>query len=340
MAPPECEVLVIDQIGSHLKEENPELPIMPSDPALLVYTSGSTGQHKGVIHSHRGLLHDVQVKVDLMKISSSDKLSLLAWGTGQAIKVVFSALLTGATLKPFNLKREGIGHLAEWMIEEKITIHTLSAPICRSFLELLKGDEEFKDLRVLRTASDAIYPKDLLRMKSHFGPQCHFINALASNETGTICANVMNQESTVDKTRVPVGYANNDCSISLLDENGKQLPPGQIGSIAITSRYIAKGYWRQPLLTEQTFFKDPDDPDLVTFRSADLGRIRDDGALELLGRNDFQVKIRGYRVDTMEVEAALLEHDNIAEAVVHAYEPTPGEKRLTGYIVPSSLSDF
>jgi len=333
---PDCKALNINRIIEGVENDNVRLSILPTDPALLVYTSGSTGQPKGLIHSQQSLLHDILDKTNLMRISPRDRLSLLSWGTGQAIKLIFTALLNGASLYPYNLKREGVTHLAAWMIRERITLHTISAPICRSFLELLKGDETFPDLRVLRTASDTIYPEDIARMKKHFGPHCFYINALASNETGTICAFVMNNSTPTDMVRVPIGYPMGDIKIKLLDDDGDEIDGHEVGTITITGRHIACGYWRQPDLTRTAFSPDPDDPGIMTFRSGDLARIRPDGAIELCGRSDFQVKIRGYRVDTSEVEAALLEHENLVEAVVHPHESEHGEKRLVGYIVPRS----
>jgi amino acid adenylation domain-containing protein len=336
LAPPDCDVINIDQIKEEENDENPDLPVLPLDPALLVYTSGSTGQPKGLIHSQRNLLHDIMNKTNLMKISPSDRLSLLSWATGQAIKVIFCALLNGASLHLFNLKRDGVTHLAAWMKREKISLQTISAPLCRSFIEMLKGDEEFPDLRAIRMASDTVHPEDVTQLKEHFSPHCFFIHTLASIETGNVCALVMNQSTPANRARIPVGYPLEDIKIKLVDENDNRINGDEVGRIVITSRHITRGYWRRPDLTNASFVLDPVDSEIVTLRSNDLARKLPDGALELCGRSDFQVKIRGYRVETAEVEAALLEHENVIEAVVHADESLQSETRLVGYIVPKT----
>jgi len=334
LAPPDCTVISTDQFEEGVGSENSTLPVSPLDPALLVYTSGSTGNPKGLIHSQRTLLHDVMVKTNLMKISASDRVSILSWGTGQAIQLIFNTLLNGASLYPFNLKRKGVTHLAAWMKQEKITLHTVSAPICRIFLELLNGNEEFPDLRLFRTASDTVHPRDIAQMKLNFRSDCFFVNALASNETGIICANVMNQSSQIDTLRIPIGFPVKDTKVSLLNDASTAKNGNKSGAIAVTSRYIASGYWRQPDLTRIAFSRGSTDREVVTFRSGDIGRLLPNGSLELLGRNDFQVKIRGYRVDTTEVEAALLENKNVADAVVGSCENEQGDRRLVAYVVP------
>lgn len=334
LAPAGCSVINIDQLGEAGLDHNPALAVKPEFPALLIYTSGSTGEPKGVINSQQNLLYDIGSKTNLVRVSPSDRLSLLSWGTGQATKLIFTALLNGASLHLFNLKREGLTHLADWMLREGITVKTISAPVCRSFLELLTGDEGFPDVRVIRTASDAIYPGDIMRLKQYFGPRCYFVNALASTETGIVCAQVMNKMTTIESEKVPIGSPVKGVDVHLLDEHGQPAAADSAGTLSVRSRYIAHAYWRRPELTSKHFTADADKPGTRVFHSGDLARLRPDGVLEFCGRSDFRVKIRGYQVETGEVEAALLKHDNIAEAIVQACEFGQGEKRLVGYVVP------
>jgi acyl carrier protein len=145
----------------------------------------------------------------------------------------------------------------------------------------------------------------------------------------------MDKESHVNDTNVPVGYPLEDIEILLLDDNGKKVPFNEIGEISVKSRYLSPGYWRRPELTQATFSADPSGGDERTFRTGDLGVLLDDGCLLHRGRKDFQVKIRGYRIEVGEIEAALLNIDNIREAVVLLREDRSHDKYLVAYVVPS-----
>jgi acetolactate synthase-1/2/3 large subunit len=102
----------------------------------------------------------------------------------------------------------------------------------------------------------------------------------------------------------------------LIDENGRPVAAGEPGELVVRSRYISEGYWHRPDETAAAFQHDPEDPEQRAYRTGDLGRILSDGSLVFLGRRDHQVKIRGYRVEMWEVEATLLELDEVVEATV------------------------
>jgi len=134
---------------------------------------------------------------------------------------------------------------------------------------------------------------------------------------------------------VPVGYAVEDKEVILLDEGGCEVGVGQVGEIAVKSRYLAAGYWREPELTKARFLLDPNGGDQRIYLTGDLGRMEPDGCLFHLGRRDFQVKIRGYRVEVSEVEMALLEHAAVKEVAVASREVQSGDRRLVAYFVPT-----
>src|SRR5262249_38917724 len=135
---------------------------------------------------------------------------------------------------------------------------------------------------------------------------------------------------------VPIGYPPPDKQILILDEAGVPLPPGNVGEIAVCSRYIFSGYWRRPDLTTNAILPDPEGKGRRLYRLGDLGRLSEDGRLEYIGRRDYQVKIRGYRVEIGEVQAALHRIEAIKDAAVIARELQPGEKKLVAYVVLKS----
>ena len=103
----------------------------------------------------------------------------------------------------------------------------------------------------------------------------------------------------------------------------------------IRSRYLSPGYWQRSDLTKEAFSQDPDDSEKRLYRTGDLGRLWPDGLLEHLGRKDSRVKIRGYSVELLEVEQALLDLENINDAVVTSWEDHAGDLRLVTYLVPA-----
>ena len=126
-------------------------------------------------------------------------------GTGQAIQDIFSALLNGGTLCPWSIKSEGLNGLAEWLIQEGITVYHSAATVFRHFVRNLSGREEFPELRVIKLGSEQVSWKDVEAYKKHFSRHCILVNALSSSETKTIRQYVINKETQIEN-RVPVGY--------------------------------------------------------------------------------------------------------------------------------------
>lgn len=332
--------LSYDLLESGGSAENPDLELSSSAPAFLNYTSGSTGNPKGVAFCHGDVLHDLGRKTNLLKISFSDRLIIPTWATGQATKTALSALLNGASAHFFNLKREGVQGVSACIKLQGITVLTMPAPVLRSFLASLDEGESFPSVRLVRPVSDSIYPEDIGQMKGRFADSCTYVNALGSSETGSVCAFLMNdttslKEGALRRSGIPIGVPLSGVDATLLDDAGQRITGPGTGTISIRSQSVARGYWKNPSLTSTLFEYETGDSraDFRTFHSADLAERQVDGSLLFLGRNDFQVKIRGYRVDLGEVEAALLSHENVIEAVVDARKNSTGEKGLVGYFV-------
>ncbi|MFQ5853749.1 MAG: AMP-binding protein, partial [Candidatus Binatia bacterium] len=331
-----CRVVNYDDIDPDISDESLGLSISPDQYAWLLYTSGSTGQPKDVVQNHRNVLHFVMNYTNGIHICSDDRLSLLrhisAFG---AVRDILGALLNGATILPFDVRNEGIAHLANWLIREGITISFFGSPLFRYFLDNLTGEEEFPALRVIRLGSDSVRKKDVENFTKYFPPHCLLVNGLSSTETGTVRRYFIDKDTEILTSTVPVGYPVEDAEVLLLDEHGDEVDAAQVGEIAVKSRYLALGYWKRPDLTEAAFMEDPEDGTRRIYRMGDLGRMSPDGRLEHLGRKDFQVKIRGYRVEISEVEMALLNLDTIQDTVVLVREDRLGDQRLVAYVVPA-----
>jgi amino acid adenylation domain-containing protein len=336
LAPDVQDLINIDEIDSTLYVENPDLSIPPDAMAYILYTSGSTGQPKGVTHNHRNVLHDCMVYTNNLHFCSNDRLTLLHSCSFAASKhYLFGALLNGAANYPFDIKLEGLAPLSEWLIQEKITAYHSGVVVYRYFLDTLTGKEEFPDLRVIKLGSQQVSKKDVERYQKQFSAQCILLNALSSTEASTVRWYFINKATEINGDTVPVGHGVEDMEILLLDDDGKGVDINQTGEIAVKSRYLSPGYWRKPELTKAKFLLDRDGGDKRIYLTGDLGRMRPDGCLEHLGRKDFRVKIRGFTVEVAEVENTLRELDTIKEAVVVTQEVRPNDESLVAYVIPT-----
>jgi len=249
---------------------------------------------------------------------------------------VYSALLNGAALFPYDLAVKGFTPLAEWMRTNRITIFHTVATTFRCFLDTVAADATFPALRILRLGGEPINSEDVKRFQRHFSPHCVLVHAIGPTETFDIRRHFISQEWRSSDSKVPVGYAVPDKEVLLLDETGREVGTDQIGEIAVRSKYLALGYWRRPDLTAAAFIPDHRGGNQRLYLTGDLGVMRPDGCLIHMGRKDFQVKIRGYRIEVTEIEVALVGLDSIKAAVVHVQADDAGAQRVVAYVVPAA----
>lgn len=314
---------------------NPSISSSPAFSACVLYTSGSTGEPKGVVQNHRNLLHWTKVHTNNIHICPNDRLTMLQrYTVASCLHNVLGSLLNGASLHPFD-PRLGGAELVKWLIGEEITIYHSVVMVLRQIFDALSGTEEFSNLRVIRLSGMAITAGDVERYKQHYSAQCILLHVMGSTEAGTVPHFFIDHTTNFAGSAVPVGYSEEDSEIALLDENGAGVGIGEVGEIAVKSRYLAEGYWGQPRLTAAKFLPDPNGQNERIYLTGDLGQIGQDGCLFHLGRKDFQVNIRGFRVETGEVERTLLNHKAIREVVVTAQGDKFGDSRLVAYFVPT-----
>ena len=331
-----CQLLNIDELDPSSFVEEPDSHISPDSLAWILYTSGSTGQPKGVVQTHRNVLHDIMNYTNAFHICQADRLILLtSYSVVDTVRTMYGALLNGASLYPVDVKKDGLTHLADWLNHHQITIYRSFSTLFRHFIDTLDGDQQFPKLRLLYLCGEPVYRRDLELYKKQFSPDCIFVNGIGSTECLTYRWNLMDKKIQVNDNNVPVGYPLEDIEVLLLDDDGKEVAFNEIGEMSVRSRYLSPGYWRRPELSQVKFLSDPNGGDERIYRTGDLGLILDDGCLVHMGRKDFQVKIRGYRIEVGEIEAALLNIDNIKEAVVILREDRPRDRYLAAYIVPS-----
>ena len=291
LAQQELPVLNVDELNADIIPENLPSSLSPDTLAYIMFTSGSTGQPKGVCHTHRNVLHRVMGDTNVFRLCRDDRISLLSsCAFNASVGDIFGALLNGAALCPFDLKEEGLTHLAEWLTQEKITVYHSVPTLFRRLCGTLTGSEQFPTLRLVYLGGEPVYRKDVDLHKKHFSSDSVFINLLGITETHNITAYIIDKDSDLEGGLVPAGYVFADLEVLLLDENGASVAEG-FGEIAVRSSYLSPGYWNQPELTEVKFVRDVTG-DKRTYRTGDIGRMSADGCLDYLGLQKFQNPIR------------------------------------------------
>jgi amino acid adenylation domain-containing protein len=313
----------------------PGLVVSPDALAQVLFTSGSTGGHKGVMWTHRTLLHFSRRTTNDLFIHAGDRHSALrsvAFG-GWTLDLAFS-LLNGTSLHCYDPRTEGLHALGDWLEAEEITLYRSAASVFRTFASLLGGRDRCPRLRVSVVTAEPVHPREVELFTRHFSDAGWLCNELGLTEAGTVRSYFVDRGSGLPGDRVPVGYPVDDVDVVLLDAQGRMVEPGEVGEIVVRSRFLASGYWQAPELTAERFRPDPDGLAERMYFSRDLGTMDRDGCLVHHGRRDFQVKVRGHLVSVEQVEAELVSVPGVSTAAVTARADTHGETQLVAYVVP------
>jgi amino acid adenylation domain-containing protein len=309
----------------------------PDSLALLLYTSGSTGQPKGAMHTHRNVLVDVRNLTNGWGVSAEDRWLLhTSVSFANSVRTIFSSLLNGGSIYPYDIKATGFGELPNLLVTSEITIVRTVPTTFRDFMGTLKSDQKFPSVRVLSVGGEPMLRDDLHYFNRHFLGHCVLAHALGPTECLTVCWALIPHGTHITETKLPIGYPLKDKDVLVLDNNRRELSDGEVGELAVKSRYISLGYWRDPERTQSMFLPDPAGTAARIYLTGDLGMRRADGCLVHIGREDFQVKIRGFRIDVAEVEIALRAIEEVADAVVVGRQDEAGTQRLVAYFVPAT----
>jgi amino acid adenylation domain-containing protein len=332
---PNTPVINVESLISDLPSRNPPMTANPSSVLAIYYTSGSTGKPKGVMINHRVIQHSVYTRKSRLPVTPQDRYgNTFSISFVASMADIFFALLTGATLFPFNPKQEGLASMLEWLQTCQITYLKTTVGILREMAAQLPEGENFPHLRSFGIGGQSIHKSDVLAFQKIFSSRCQLVLNYSTTEAYWISDYTIDKYTPITWEIAPLGPGVEGKEILILDEHNQPVSVGQAGEIAVRSRYLSSGYWRDPDLTRKKFLPDPNGGDLITYLTGDRGRLRPDGMLEHLGRNDFQIKIRGFRVEPGEVEKALFELEEVKDAVVLAQERPGEEPRLVAYIVP------
>jgi amino acid adenylation domain-containing protein/non-ribosomal peptide synthase protein (TIGR01720 family) len=364
-------VVCIDAHGPEIGRETIaplEGEVAPVDLAYVIYTSGSTGKPKGVMVAHRSLANHTLAMARLFALQPHDRvLQFSTINFDAALEEIFPAWSCGAgvVLRPGEALPSG-QELIGLVEEYRLTVLDLPTAYWHEWVhEMTLSPQPLPaSLRLLVLGGEKVLAERYAAWRQVVGEQGAVINTYGPTE-GTIVATAYEfpawegaWESSDD---IPIGRPIANDHAYVLDRNLEPVPVGVPGELFLGGDGVACGYYRRPELTAEKFIARPivpSSPDPVVgpvssssgrrddttndeetkderlYRTGDRARWRPDGHLEFLGREDQQVKVRGFRVEPGEIEAVLIQHPQVREAVVVARQDAAG-KRLAAYLVPA-----
>ena len=277
---------------------------LDSDPAYLVFTSGSTGAPKGVVGVHRALLDYAEQITNTLRATDADVFGMQApLYVDACMKEILSALKCGSSvvLVPKRLFMTPVP-LVEFLNAHRVTALCWVVPALTLISALHTFDAVTPQyLRTVAFGSEVMPPKQLRIWREHV--PARYLNLYGPTEcTGMSCFYEVDRDFS-DGERIPIGRAFDNTELFLVDETGRRANEGEI---YIRGTAVCHGYYRDPERTKNAFVQNPLNPDYpeTVYRTGDLARLNERGELEFLGRKDDQIKHMGHRIELGELEAA------------------------------------
>ena len=308
------------------------LRVTPDQLAYIYFTSGSTGEPKGAMCEHAGMLNHLFAKIDDLGIGADP---VVAQTAPQCFDIslwqLLSALLVGG--RTLVIEQDVILDVQRFV--ETIVANRVSVlQVVPSYLEVVlsyldRNPRPLPDLRCVSVTGEAL-KWELAQRWFAARPGIKLVNAYGLTETSDDTNHeVMDQVP--DSERVPLGRPINNVHIDIVDEHLAPVPLGAPGEIVFSGVCVGRGYINDPERTRAAFLTDPDRPGQRRYRSGDHGRWRPDGKLEFLGRRDSQLKIRGFRIELGEIENTLLRVPGVRDGAVVVAERADQSKHLVAF---------
>ncbi|MEG1039057.1 MAG: amino acid adenylation domain-containing protein [Pseudomonas sp.] len=317
--------------------QTPLPEVDPGQPAYITFTSGSTGEPKGIVTHHAPLVHFIEWHVRRHGFTRDERFSLLSGlGHDPVYRDVFTPLSIGATIIcPAQSTLINPAALAAWIHHQQVSVIHLTPPLGK-LIETgarLNG-QVLNRVRYLFWGGDALSPL-LHEQMCAVAPMAAQVNFYGTTETPQAMA-FHEIDRVAESGKIPLGAGIEGAQLLVVNEASQQVGEGEVGEILIRSPYLSLGYWGDAALTAEKFVVNPFTGiagDLC-YRTGDLGTYLPSGDVSFLGRADSQVKIRGHRIELAEIEAAIARHPQIKQCVVLANQDS-AMLRLVAYCVAS-----
>ena len=323
----------------HGSTDNPKRRNTSQDPIYVLYTSGSTGNPKGVMIEHYSVINRIVWGQKNYPLSSSDVvLQKTPYTFDVSVPELFWWSFAGAKvcmLPPGGEKDPET--IVETVSKYKVTsIHFVPSMLnaFMEYVESLDGMDSISSIRWVFASGEALSVPQIKRFNHLFHDKCgiRLINLYGPTEAA-IEVSSFDCSTGPERTTVPIGKPIDNIRLYIFDSYQKLQPVGVPGELYIAGTGVGRGYLNRPELTAEKFLPDPFHPRQRMYKTGDLTRWAPDGNIEYLGRIDHQIKIRGFRIELGEIEFHLLKYKGIKETVVVANDNDSGGKYLIAYLV-------
>jgi len=315
------------------------IEVGPDQLAYIYFTSGSTGEPKGAMCEHAGLLNHLYAKIDDLEIGAGQ---VVAQTAPQCFDIsmwqlVAALLVGGRTLIVEQEVILDVARFADTIDGGRVNV----LQVVPSYLEVVlsyldRSPRELPDLRYVSVTGEAL-KRELAQRWFAAKPGIKLVNAYGLTETSDDTNHEV-MDRAPDGERVPLGRPVSNVRVYVVDEDLRPVPLGAAGLIAFSGVCVGRGYINDPERTRQCYLTDPHREGQRLYLGGDYGRWRPDGKLEFLGRRDSQVKISGFRIEIGEIENTLLRVSGVRDgAVVVAGRPGQGQRLVAFYSGPGPI---
>lgn len=299
----------------------------PEDLAYVLFTSGSTGKPKGVMVPHRALCNLVNSIARNLNFKNQTIVSITTISFDIFFGDTILPLTQGMKVIIANEEEQTISrYLFDLISKHKADVLQATPSRMKLILSERQGIECLNGLSHLLITGEAFPPQLLPVLKSVTHAEIFNLYGPTETTVWSTMTNVTRSE------KIMIGKPIANTQIYILDDHFSPVSLNSVGEIYIAGDGVSLGYLHNPELTQERFLPDPFRPGQIMYRTGDLGRWLRNGEIECLGRNDNQIKIRGLRIEVEEIEASLLTHAAVKEAVVAVKEDKVGKKHLIAYL--------
>jgi amino acid adenylation domain-containing protein len=317
---------------------SPATGVTEQDLCYILYTSGSTGIPKGIMHTHRSALAWAEVSAAAYGLGPRDVISNYApLHFDLSTLDYYGGARAGATTVIIPEEYTKLpASLASLIEDERLTLfYTVPMALIQLARPGVLDGRDFADLQQVLFGGEPMPIKHLRALQQKL-PHVHFVNVYGPTETNGCTHFPITQLASRDDEALPIGKPYDNVEAMVVDEQEQPVPPGEVGELLIRAPTMMRGYWGRPDLNETAFaYRQLNSglPDIF-HRTGDLVSVREDGNFRFLGRKDRQIKSRGCRVDLDEVETALLAHQEVDEAAVYPVADEDGSLLIHAAVIP------
>lgn len=303
--------------------------------AYIMYTSGSTGEPKGVMVEHQGICRLVQTPNYINFCKDDRMLQLAPLSFDASTFEIWISLYNGIPLYIYNQEINSFDEFHAYLINNKITIAWLTTGLFNHIVN--EGLTYFDGLRAVYTGGEQVNELLMRKLRMH-APNLVIVNMYGPTENTTFTTFY---PVTIENCHeeIVIGRPINNSSIYVLDDSLKQVDFGVVGEICISGIGLANGYYNDEEMTRKKFFFHDEINERI-YKSGDLGYIRHDGNLVFVGRKDNQIKIRGFRVELGEVESRIREYLKINNCIISVTEGALKDKKLICFVLLKEISEI